>query len=529
MSIKRFIATSDTIITNAYPEEKTSRATGSNMGLADSLEVFSIYGTTSSSVGFSQELSRVLVKFPTTTADDSISSIQACRSAGTIPASGSVSFYLRMYNVAHADTLISPSAKFNIFAVSSSWEEGRGKDMDTYGDKTHNQVGANWINAASGSLWSKAGGDYHTGSANSSVMYSKTFSNGDEDIEVDISELVEQWIAGTKNNYGIGMFLTSSQEAYFSSSTGLDYTAANGGILHNPSGAATSYFTKKFSARSSEYFFQRPAIEARWNSATKDRRGEFYYSSSLATAAENLNTIYYYNYFRGRLRNIPSIGMGSIYLSIYSGSSDDSSPSGSALTLVSDGAYVSTASPTFVTGGYVSTGVYSASFAITAASTPLTTLYDVWLSGSTQYHTGTIKPKALDGSPVAPLTRYVSNITNFRKSYRNNEVARFRVYTRLKGWNPTIYTKAVATPEVNIVESGSYEIYRTIDDLKVVPFGTGSDLHTQMSIDASGSYFDFDMSMLEAGYMYGIRLSYYNESVGSWVEQPNKFKFRVED
>jgi len=29
--------------------------------------------------------------------------------------------------------------------------------------------------------------------------------------------------------------------------------------------------------------------------------------------------------------------------------------------------------------------------------------------------------------------------------------------------------------------------------------------------------------------MYGIRLSYYNESVGSWVEQPNKFKFRVED
>ena len=50
-----------------------------------------------------------------------------------------------------------------------------------------------------------------------------------------------------------------------------------------------------------------------------------------------------------------------------------------------------------------------------------------------------------------------------------------------------------------------------------------------MSYDESGSYFDLDMGMFEGGYMYGIRLAYYNNSVGGWVEQPSTFKFRVED
>jgi len=543
MAVKRFMATADTTITNALLEDlaHSNRATGSNMGLADSLEVYSIYaqasasastlfaGTATGSTGYSQELSRVLVKFPVTTADNSTDSIQAQRTSGIIPASGSVSFYLRMYNVAHHETL-PVGAKVNVFAASSSWEEGRGVDLDTYKDKTLDNVGANWMRSAGSTSWVKPGGDFHSASSNSAVKYTQTFANGNEDIEVDISELVEQWIAGTKSNYGVGVFLTASQEAYFSSSTGLDLSPTlSGGILHNPEGATTSYYTKKFSARSSEYFFKRPCIEARWDSATKDERGTFYYSSSLATAEENLQTLYFYNYFRGQLRNIPDIGTGNIYLSIYSGSANDTAPSGSALTLVSDGTHVSSGSPTFVTGGYVSTGIYSASFAATAAATPLTTLYDVWLSGSTQYHTGTMKPKKLVGSQVAPNTKYVSNITNLRNVYHREETARFRVYTRLKDWNPTIYTKAVAAASVDIVESGSYEVYRTYDDMKVIPYGTSSTLHTQMSYDESGSYFDLDMEMLQGGYMYGIRLAYYNNSVGGWVEQPSTFKFRVED
>ena len=61
MGIKRYTADADNTITNAYKSNLTTRATGSNMGLSDSMEVFRIYGQQDSG---SSELSRVLVQFP---------------------------------------------------------------------------------------------------------------------------------------------------------------------------------------------------------------------------------------------------------------------------------------------------------------------------------------------------------------------------------------------------------------------------------------------------------------------------------
>ena len=57
MAIKRYVANADTTVTNAFRENLTTRGTASNMGRADSLEVFSIYGQESSG---SSELSRIL-------------------------------------------------------------------------------------------------------------------------------------------------------------------------------------------------------------------------------------------------------------------------------------------------------------------------------------------------------------------------------------------------------------------------------------------------------------------------------------
>ena len=60
MGIKRYVATKDNTITNAYMFNLTTLATGSNMGASDILEVFSIYGQNSSSTdGYSSELARV--------------------------------------------------------------------------------------------------------------------------------------------------------------------------------------------------------------------------------------------------------------------------------------------------------------------------------------------------------------------------------------------------------------------------------------------------------------------------------------
>ena len=102
------------------------------------------------------------------------------------------------------------------------------------------------------------------------------------------------------------------------------------------------------------------------------------------------------------------------------------------------------------------------------------------------------------------------------------------MFVRDRDWSPTVYTVATATNPTDIIVSGAYSIVRVADDLSVVAYGTGSDRHTQLSFDGDGNYFDFDIGMLEADYMYKIKLVYYNDSISSWIEQPYEFKFRVE-
>jgi hypothetical protein len=180
MAIRRYVANADNTITNAYKDGLRNRGTGSNMGQADVSEIFSIYARASTS---SAELSRVLTQFD-------IDTISSDRTAGTIPASGSVSFYLRLYN---AETSKTVPRNFTIVAqaVSRSWTEGDGLDLENYKDKGE----SNWVSASSTTAWTTAGGDYH-----SSPTFTQAFATGLEDIEIDISELVEQWIAGTKQN-----------------------------------------------------------------------------------------------------------------------------------------------------------------------------------------------------------------------------------------------------------------------------------------------------------------------------------------
>ena len=133
MAIKRYFATKDNTITNAYEFNLKTRATGSNMGQADILEVFSIYGQASTASVSSSEVARSIIQFP-------VNNITTDRSAGTVPASGSVNFYLKIYNAPHS---LTTPRDFTLMVkpVSSSWQEGHGLDMDNYTDLTRDITG----------------------------------------------------------------------------------------------------------------------------------------------------------------------------------------------------------------------------------------------------------------------------------------------------------------------------------------------------------------------------------------------------
>jgi hypothetical protein len=88
---------------------------------------------------------------------------------------------------------------------------------------------------------------------------------------------------------------------------------------------------------------------------------------------------------------------------------------------------------------------------------------------------------------------------------------------------------ATANNPTDIIASASFSVARVTDNYIAIPYGTGSDYSTYLSYDKEGNYFDLDMGLLETGYMYEIKLSYYNDSIGAWQEQSQAFKFRVEE
>tara|TARA_Y100001938_G_scaffold146121_2_gene224327 strand:- start:803 stop:2407 length:1605 start_codon:yes stop_codon:yes gene_type:complete len=534
MAIKRYEANKDNTITDAFKMDLVTRATASNMGSADILETFSIYAQANSA---SHEASRVLVEFP-------IDQILTDRSASLLPAPGYVNWKLKLYNAKHSQT-VPRNLILNIAAVSQSWDEGRGLDLEEYSD----EGACNWItasvevNANSYNVptqWSSSGGVYVTssldlpsgnGKAWHDYVKNVTLEKGIEDVSIDVTDLVEAWIKyedvqgvapasienrksnlqnhGALKNYGFGIRITSSQED-----------------------DDRSYFTKKFFSRSTEFFYKKPILEALWDSSLSDDSNNFYLSSSLAEG-ENLNKIYLYNFVRGQLRNIPAIGVGNIGVSIYSGSSDNTSIAQTSNPIgLPQWPSLSHMDATTITGSFVSTGIYSASFAYTSSN--ITTIFPVWkdlglTSANTEYHTGSaIKVKTFESLDYVPNAEYYCKITNLKDSYDVKETPRLRLYTREKNWSPTIYTRASEEIENTLIERVYYKVTREADNLTVVSYGTGSNENnfSKLSYDASGSYFDLDMSLFEPGYMYSIKFLL---DVGGYKkEQPENFKFRVE-
>jgi len=475
MSIKRYVADKDTTITNAFKEGLGVRAKNSNMGAADSLEIFSIYGQTSSSV----EASRIMVQFP-------INNIVSERASGSLPASGSVKFFLRLFNVEHPFS-VPRDFTLTINPVSSSWEEGYGLDLDTYTDngfiKDVGGYGATWLMAASGSQWTNEGSDFLT-DVQTSLSYS--LETGLEDIDLDITDLTEKWISGQLANYGLLIKLSSSQE---------------------DGSTKQSYYTKKFSARGSEYYMNRPCIEARWDPSVVDDRSNFFASSSLLSSEDNTMNIYFYNKVNGKLKNI--VGNPIPNIQFYT-----------------DSLLLNALTASLATVSNPLPGVYKAQVSL---DTTASVIYDKWvnsLTSSTKYHSSSFDIYQRINDDSSDLTEYIVNIDNMKSIYNHNENVRFNIFVREKDWHPTIYTVAYDNIENTIIPNLYYKIFRFNDNYTIIDYSTGSIAYSKTSYDSNGNYFELSMNILEKDYGYGIKLATWDGN--NLVEFKNIYKFRVE-
>lgn len=490
MSIKKFPITKDTTITNAFKESLSTRGDNANMGLSDSLETFFIYGQTldpEANAEDNKEEARIILYPELQNIWDYYTNFPQ-----------NTSFVLRLFNAPHPFTL-PRNFSLSLYSNSGDWAEGQGLDMESYSD-----IGVpNWNNRTISSQWATPGAVDKTDAA--SIVATQTFDTGEEDFSVDITSWVETNWNGDPDLFFIIAFPESLTDDL----------------------QTTSYYTKKFFSRSSEFFFKRPVIEVRENSHIKDSRGRFF--SKSKASSDNDQKVMIYNKVAGNLKNFTLPAQEEVYVRLYS--DEDRT----TLATLGDGSE-------FVLASNLSEGIYSVEISIDEDASYV---YDRWYvapAGDSDpslwevVSEGIIKLEKRMSASSLESSEYVVNIKNIKSSYLSSEAPIFRVHTRLKDWSPTIYKVASKDVESIPIDKMYYKIVRTIDDEVVVDYGigtsNGNEEHTLTSCDSSGNYFSFDMSVLEPGYMYGIKLAIQRGVPGSLdyelSEQPEIFKFRVD-
>lgn len=456
MAIYRIFADKDTTITS-YRRLNVAQ-TASNLGGSEVLQIFRVAPVSSSATYVSGSLARALIRF-------NHAHVASLTASGEAPSTG-ISYFLHMKDAKHFKTLPA-SYDVEVERLARDWDEGKGIDFESFFDKGY----ANWDKARSNVFWTTPGGDV-TGS----LISKQHFDIGDEDLDVDVTSLVNSWMTGNIPNYGFLVHMSSTLES-----------------------GSVDYFTKMFHSRQTHYPDFRPYLEARWDDSVKDDRNNFVYGVT--------GTLYLYNVVRGQLTNISGIGTGQNVLTV---------------KVVDASGTIKT-----VSGSHTGlTGIYSASFALVSSSYSGSTFSDVWYSGSVAYMTCSFTPTGDFSRCVNRPGRYVVNITNLKDYYETTEKARMQVFVRGIDYNPAVVLTA-SSPDPNglVITKGYYRIVNDRTGEVIVPFGTGSVETTRMSYDSKGNYFDLYMSSLPEQQVYRVSLLF---DVGGTkqIVDPG-FRFRV--
>jgi len=315
--------------------------------------------------------------------------------------------------------------------------------------------------------WIDAGGDT-TGTAETA-----DFEIGTEDLVINVTSFVSNWLANPSSNNGLLIKLPDSA-----------------------SSATRSYYTKMFFGRGTSNFFKKPTLEARWNSQIRDNRKSFY--------NDEPNDLYLYHIVRNSLTDV----VGGVRLTIVDADDNvlwETAPLGVATK--------------------VDTGIYKETVDFNTSSD---TVYDVWTANATEIYRGTIEILRESYQSTVPVDDLVISVSNKRKEYSTNSVGRFYFYIREKNWSPNIYTVATGIPDTKVYDNLHYKITRVVTDEVIFDYDTEND-STILSYDSNGNFFDLDISMLEPNYVYEIKLALFNVMTKSYQELPFKHRFRVVD
>ena len=411
------------------------RKTGSNSGQSEIVELYHLTSSLSNNGN-----SRILMHFDTT-------SFSRSMAAGDIP-TASVEFRLKLKDAAHRQE-VPYSYDIEVYALSRSWDEGRGLSMQDEGLKDSGF--SNWTNSTAMQTWDTEGGDFYT-----TVSASQHFDFGTEDLDVDISSIVYSWLTGGVPNNGV---LIKFNDFYETGSVDYKY--------------------KKFFSRHALVPERRPRIDALWENSIQDDRSEFPYNLT--------GTLAYYWFVGGS----PNVIGESLFVDIID--------SGSSVVQT-------------LTASTIDEGIYQISGVFIEPVDGTDIFRDVWFTDSRQLFTGTVEPVYATGSQLLNFDSISVNIPNIKKEYYTDEEIIVRVFARKTDYKPAVVQRSDLTPDPLLLRQAYFQIENADTGDVVIPFSTGSLDFSKLSYDFEGNYFKMWTSGLAPSNVYKIKILIdYNE------------------
>jgi hypothetical protein len=194
-----------------------------------------------------------------------------------------------------------------LFTINQAWDEGVGYDFEACsfvgGGSITSICPSNWTEAQTNTPWANGSGVY-TGSTSGITVGTQHFEQGNENIEIDITDVVNGYLTGD-TNYGLGLAFPRTLEAL----------------------NTTTYQYVGFFTRHTQTFYE-PFVESIYNCPIQDDRTDFYLDKD--------NKLYLYVNLAGAPTNLDSIP------SVVVKNQDDvifSSYTSSAVTHVTKGVY----------------------------------------------------------------------------------------------------------------------------------------------------------------------------------------------
>lgn len=493
---RRLRADKDGYITNKIING--SRVTDANVGQAGTLDLFKLANESASGsfTGSILEVSRILIHF-------NLDPLRALTGSILDFTDSSFKARIKMTDVFGGQTI--PS-NFSIIAypLSKSFDEGNGFDIGLFRDIDS----SNFVTASTNVTWSLPGANA-SGTLNSSnidiiengnigsgvenLFVIQNFSDGTENLNLDVTKVVSATLAGAIPDYGYRISYSGTQET--------------DGI---------SRFVKRFTSRHANDPALRPSLEVFFDDSIQDDHKNFFFDLT--------GTLFLNNFHFGQPANIISngqeiTGTNSLILHLSSGSG-------------------STFFEKFVTasqfsvGSNFQTGIYFAQFAIDTNETgsirtqielaQSATFREVWetTDGSQGFFTGSLVVKTVPRTAFDMVpSKYQVVIRNNSGKYQKTEKVRFHIFVQ----NPLESSRIAKLPfeRKSLLLKNMYYQIRDSNSGKIqIPFETENN-GTKCGVHDDGMHFDLYMDDLEVGRTYGIELRFTDLGVTTTLDLDN--------